>query len=203
MTYALIVLAAALALGTAAPYGRLGNLAAAVPGPRRSGRFGAGAKNPRDGPGEGSAEDLNVLEVADDIALLGACLSAGLPLRDAVRATAGAAGATTQTQWRRAASLLAIGVGADRAWIDAEHLPGFEDLARMIRRSEHSGAAIAAGCEDVAERLRSDAVHQATARAERAGVLIAAPISGCFLPAFVILGLVPVIASLGMSILPF
>ena len=42
---------------------------------------------------------------------------------------------------------------------------------------------------------------QATARAERAGVLIALPLTLCFLPAFLVLGLAPVVISLGTALL--
>ncbi len=59
-----------------------------------------------------------------------------------------------------------------------------------------SGAALAAGVADLAEQSRQEAAHSAVAAAERAGVVIAGPLGLCFLPAFVFLGIVPVIAGL-------
>lgn len=153
-------------------------------------------KRPRDGP---ASPDL--LGFADDVDLFSVCLESGLTLSAAAGAVTSAAGDSTVAQWRRAASLLGVGVPADRAFVDAEHLPGFDELARLIRRSVHSGSAIAGGCRDLAERLRADAGDAAVARAERAGVLISVPLTGCFLPAFLVLGLAPVIISLGADFL--
>lgn len=75
------------------------------------------------------------------------------------------------------------------------------DLVRLAKLSSDSGTAMASGCHRVAAQLRADAAAQATAKAERAGVFIAAPLAVCFLPAFLVLGLVPVIISLGQQLL--
>ena len=48
---------------------------------------------------------------------------------------------------------------------------------------------------------RQDAAHAAAAAAERAAVLIAGPLGLCFLPAFVCLGIVPVVAGLAGDVL--
>ena len=47
--------------------------------------------------------------------------------------------------------------------------------------------------------MRQDDNDAAVATAERAGVLIAAPLALCFLPAFMLLGLVPVVVGLGRT----
>ena len=48
---------------------------------------------------------------------------------------------------------------------------------------------------------RAAAGDAAEATAERAGVLIAGPLALCFLPAFVVLGLIPTIAGLAGTML--
>ncbi|ORB82442.1 hypothetical protein B1T49_27950, partial [Mycobacterium persicum] len=53
----------------------------------------------------------------------------------------------------------------------------------------------------LAAQSRQDAAHAATAGAQQAGVLIAGPLGLCFLPAFVCLGLVPVVAGLAGKVL--
>ena len=50
--------------------------------------------------------------------------------------------------------------------------------------------------------VRAALTDAAEARAQRAGVLIAAPLGLCFLPAFVLVGIVPLVATLGMPLLP-
>ena len=67
-------------------------------------------------------------------------------------------------------------------------------LQRLARRSAASGAALAQGVADLADQARLDAGDAARAAAERASVLIAGPLGLCYLPAFVCLGIVPVVA---------
>ncbi len=74
-------------------------------------------------------------------------------------------------------------------------------LARMARRSARSGAGLAAAVTELAERKRAEAEDAAAARAERAGVLVAGPLGLCFLPAFVCLGIVPVVIGLAGRVL--
>lgn len=183
MSLILVLLAGACAVGS-------------VPPARRVAGAGSAPKSPRDGPG---APDQ--LELADDIELFAMCLTSGLPVSAAARAVSSAAGDSTGEHWRRIANLLAVGVAVDRAFLDVEHYPGFTDLARLTRRSADSGSAIAEGCHDLTTHLRQQAADQAVARAERTGVLMSIPLTGCFLPAFLVLGLAPVIIDLGTDIL--
>jgi pilus assembly protein TadC len=108
---------------------------------------------------------------------------------------------------RRAADLLALGADPAVAWSIAADVPAgpidaqTEALLRLARRSASSGAALADGVAELADQSRGDAAHAATAAAERAGVLIAGPLGLCFLPAFVCLGIVPVVAGLAGDVL--
>ena len=115
----------------------------------------------------------------------------------------GAAVATTSScaAWRSTASLLSLGFDADRAWRELAQAPGLGELAALARSSHHSGAGLSNGCSRIAARLRDDGADHATAEAERAGVLIALPMTLCYLPAFFLLGLAPMVISLGTSIL--
>jgi hypothetical protein len=45
-------------------------------------------------------------------------------------------------------------------------------------------------------RVRAELVDTAQARAQRAGVLVAGPLGLCFLPAFLVLGIAPVVIGL-------
>ncbi|HET9874344.1 MAG TPA: type II secretion system F family protein, partial [Mycobacterium sp.] len=74
-------------------------------------------------------------------------------------------------------------------------------LLRLARRSGASGAALADGVTELAADCRHDASHAAAAAAERAGVFIAGPLGVCFLPAFVCLGILPVVAGLAGDVL--
>ncbi|MCK7676030.1 type II secretion system F family protein [Corynebacterium pygosceleis] len=153
-------------------------------------------KQPRDRPAPASP-----LEVAADIELFAACTTAGLPVETAIRAVADTACPATAESWRRAGALIAVGAPVTDAWRILAQTRGIDDLARAALRSGDSGAAIVAGCERAVHRLREESADRATGTAERAGVLIALPLTLCFLPAFILLGLVPIILSLGGQLL--
>ena len=50
--------------------------------------------------------------------------------------------------------------------------------------------------------MRDRLTDIAEARAQRAGVLIAAPLGLCFLPAFLVFGVAPVVIDLAAEVLP-
>lgn len=172
-----------------------------LPVPRAAGRLDLRSpKTPRDGPATRSGPDR--LSLAADIDLYAACLRAGLTPAAATTALAEAGhDPATRGAWRSVSALLAIGVPAGRAWAEVADLPGLGELAGLARMSGRSGSAMSEACERISEGLRADAADQATARAERAGVLIALPLTVCFLPAFLVLGLAPVVIGLGSQLL--
>jgi len=134
--------------------------------------------------------------------VLAVCLSAGLTVPEAATATARVAPPALRVILQRAADLLRLGADPDTAWQSPDDNDGYggEALARLARRSASSGSALAAGVAELAEQERQDVTHAAAAAAERAGVLIAGPLGLCFLPAFVCLGVVPVVAGLAGQI---
>jgi len=138
------------------------------------------------------------LAAASCFDVLAACLTAGMATAAATAAAAALAPPGLADQLTRAAHLLALGAGSDRAWSD----PGTAGdrhgavLARLARRSASSGAALAGSVTELADQVRVDAGAAADAAAERASVLIAGPLGLCYLPAFICLGIVPVVAGL-------
>jgi pilus assembly protein TadC len=147
------------------------------------------------------------LAVASSLDVLAVCLAAGMAVSTAAAATAPSAPPKLARVLRRAADLLALGADPAVAWSTAPDLPAgtvdaqTDALLRLARRSASSGAALADGVAELADRSRDDAAHAATAAAERAGVLIAGPLGLCFLPAFVCLGIVPLVAGLAGDVL--
>ncbi|WIM86403.1 type II secretion system F family protein [Candidatus Mycobacterium wuenschmannii] len=138
------------------------------------------------------------LAVASSLDVLAVCLAAGMAVSSAAAATAAAAPPRLAQILCRAADLLALGADPDVAWTAGSDVadPQIVALLRLARRSSASGVAMAEAVAGLAAQCRQDAVHQAAATAERAGVLISGPLGLCFLPAFVCLGIVPVIAGL-------
>ena len=109
----------------------------------------------------------------------------------------------------RAADLLALGADPASAWSDPTRRAEVgrraddqaEALLRLARRSASSGAALAQGVAELATQARDEAADAARAAAERASVLIAGPLGLCYLPAFLCLGIVPVVAGLAGDVL--
>lgn len=187
MTTALLLLAGAVLLGTG-------------PGLIR-GRVGLQGQRATVANDEARSRDPFAAASALDV--FAVCLSAGMAVHAAAAATAEFAPPPLSAVLRRASDLLALGADPDTAWQATGCGPADAGagLARLARRSAASGTALAAAVAELAEQSRADAADNATAAAERAGVLMAGPLGLCFLPAFICLGIVPVVAGLAGEVL--
>jgi pilus assembly protein TadC len=128
--------------------------------------------------------------------LLAAALSAGAPPDIAARCVGDAIGGPLSDRLGRVARALRLGAPAAEAWAYLGDGEGARRIASAAIRSQHSGAAFAGSLRRVADDLRSDLLVAADADARRAGVLIVLPLGLCFLPAFVLAGLVPVLVAI-------
>lgn len=127
--------------------------------------------------------------------LLAAALRAGAPVDRAVAAVAEALGGPLGNRLNRVARTLQLGGESAEAWAYLAPLPGGDRLMAAAIRSSTSGAALAGALTRLADDLRADRATRAEAAARRAGVLIVLPLGLCFLPAFILAGLVPVIVA--------
>jgi pilus assembly protein TadC len=154
-----------------------------------------------------TARGTDPLAVASSLDVLAVCLTAGMAVSAAAAATAPSAPPKLGLVLRRAADLLALGADPVVAWSSPPDLPAdsvdqqTDALLRLARRSASSGSALAGGVAELADECRHNAARAADAAAERAGVLIAGPLGLCFLPAFVCVGIVPVVAGLAGDLL--
>lgn len=165
-------------------------------------RVRAGRRRHRPRAVRGAPDRTDPLAVASSLDVLALCLGAGMAVPDAVVATAESAPAPLAGTLRRGAGLLALGADAATAWSAPPAAdPHTRALLRLAARSGSSGAALATGVTQLAAQCRDDAGHAATAVAERAGVLLAGPLGLCFLPAFICLGIIPVVAGLTGNVL--
>lgn len=155
--------------------------------------------------------------VAATLDLLAVCLRAGLPVAVSVRVAAQSAPTGVARPLAAAAELLSLGADPQQAWAPASTsrpdrrwwrrrrngsaVTCFDELATLARRSARAGSALSQGVTDLAGTVRRRANDDALARAERAGVMISGPLGLCFLPAFVCLGIVPVVVGLAAQTL--
>jgi Flp pilus assembly protein TadB len=127
--------------------------------------------------------------------LLAAALRAGAPPDRAAASVADALGGPLGVRLERTARSLRLGAGPAEAWTHVADVPGAERLAAAAVRSSTSGGALAGALTRLGDDLRDDRSMAAEASARRAGVLIVLPLGLCFLPAFLLAGLVPVIVA--------
>ncbi|MCR3747391.1 type II secretion system F family protein [Lentzea californiensis] len=157
-----------------------------APPPRRSiDRFKPRAHDP---PHDRTKPD-GPFERAATWDLLAACLKAGLPVPTAIQAV-------EMKELGQVAEMLRLGADPVTAWASALDQPATALLARAARRTARSGAALARQTAELAERTRAEARDDAEAKAQRAAVAVAAPLALCFLPAFLCLGVAPVVLGL-------
>jgi len=131
--------------------------------------------------------------------LLATALSVGVSVPRALTATGNAIGGSLGLHLTRAARRLEFGATWRDAWADMPS--SFGMLSDALRPAWEEGAsateALRAAAE-AAQRARQDAARVA---AGRLGVRLVMPLGLCLLPAFVLIGLIPMMLSLGLNLL--
>lgn len=137
------------------------------------------------------------------IDLLTACVCVGAPLSRAIDAVSTAISEPGSSVLRSVSSTLALGGDPAQAWRALAREPGMESLGKALSRSVASGAPLAGILPGIADDLRREQRAAVDEAARAAGVRAVLPLAACFLPAFILLGVVPVVASLATSVLHF
>ncbi|NYE36718.1 hypothetical protein F4692_001851 [Nocardioides cavernae] len=94
------------------------------------------------------------------------------------------------------------GAGGVEAWSAVEGDDALAPLARAMVRSHVSGASVVQSVERLADELARESMARAEDAARKVGVSAAVPLGTCLLPAFMLLGVVPTVASLFGSVSP-
>ncbi|SEE82548.1 type II secretion system F family protein [Streptomyces sp. Ag109_O5-10] len=146
-----------------------------------------------------AVEAARQLPLAAD--LLSACIAAGAGPVVAAQAVGEALGGPVGEGLARGAAEVRLGGEPAAAWRGLSGLPGAAPLARLLQRADESGMPAAAPVARLASDARAEWARSATARARRAAVLISAPVGLCFLPAFIAVGVLPVVIGLAGGVL--
>ncbi|MEV2245133.1 type II secretion system F family protein [Streptomyces sp. NPDC049970] len=133
--------------------------------------------------------------------LLASCISAGAGPRDAAEAVGESMGGPIGDRLARTAAEIRLGGEPADAWGRFGEIPGAEALALCLERAGTTGAPAAEPVSRLADEMRAERASAAVARAQRAGVLITAPVGLCFLPAFLAVGVAPVVIGLATGLL--
>ena len=135
-----------------------------------------------------------VAAVPHVVDLMAACLSAGLSPDAAVEQIAEAVEPPVREELEALSSRLRLGVDPVTVWSDLARHPQLGGLGRSLARAVDSGASVAEAMQRLAEDLRRTARAEVETRARAVGVKAAVPLGVCLLPAFVLVGVVPLVA---------
>jgi Flp pilus assembly protein TadB len=135
--------------------------------------------------------------------LLAACLAAGQDPGTAVVEVADALEGPLHDELAGVATRLRLGADPVAVWREVAQRPQLGRLGRCVVRAVDSGASVAEAMVRLAEDQRRDARTRVEAGARSVGVKAALPLGLCMLPAFVLVGVVPlVVGSLSALLTP-
>lgn len=153
-----------------------------------------------------SAEDgLDPVEAGRQLPLaadlLAACVAAGAGPVAAAEAVGEALEGPVGGRLARVAAEVRLGGDPRQAWARLAAIPGAEPLARCLERADASGAPAADPVARIAADCRAAQARAAETSAQRATVLITGPVALCFLPAFLVIGVAPVVLGLATGLM--
>ncbi len=133
--------------------------------------------------------------------LLACALRAGQPPSTAAAAVSAAVGGPVGAALREVARAAELGAPPEAAWQPLGQLTGDESVTRSCARATESGTRLADELTDLAADQRMLRASAAQVRVRRAGVLVVLPLGLCFLPAFVLIGVAPVVLGIAGNVL--
>lgn len=128
--------------------------------------------------------------------LLAACLASGASTAAATLAVSEALGEPIASVLGNCVAQIRLGADPVRVWGALAGEAELAPIARSILRSADSGAPLAELLLRTGDDLRSARRARLEAAARSAGIKAVGPLGLCFLPAFMLLGVVPLVASL-------
>jgi Flp pilus assembly protein TadB len=134
------------------------------------------------------------------VCLLGAALRAGAAPAAAVDLTCRALPGAAADRLRPVAVRLELGSDPGGVWAGLADDPALGPLGRTMARTHRTGAPVVAAVDRLGEDLAREARAAVEDRARAVGVRAAVPLGVCLLPAFLLLGIVPLVAGLAGAI---
>jgi len=125
--------------------------------------------------------------------LLGSCIAAGAATSTALDAVADALPGAVAEELSLIRHRLELGVDPLTVWRDVGQHPQLRPLGRSMARAHRSGASVRGAVEALATELAAQSHARTVSLARSVEVRASAPLGACFLPGFVLLGVVPMI----------
>ncbi|RLP09789.1 type II secretion system F family protein [Propionibacterium australiense] len=135
-----------------------------------------------------------MLQQPEVLELMASSLQAGAALRTATSEVAAVAPEPSAALLRDVESHLAVGFSEAGAWDSLRGHPVWGPASRDLARGARTGEALAETLDMHADLARRTRRNHLAERARTVGVKSVGPMMGCFLPAFILSGVVPIIA---------
>lgn len=135
-------------------------------------------------------------ELPHVVTLFAAALRAGAAPAEAARLVCRALPGPATRRLERTVAHLELGADPRQVWERLAREPGLAPLGRALARSQATGASVVAAVDRLSDDLAREARGQVEDRARAVGVKAAVPLGLCLLPAFVLIGIVPLVAGL-------
>lgn len=142
-----------------------------------------------------------VLALPEVLDLLASVLAAGAPLRVAARQVAQVCDPAAARTLDLVAAQVSVGVGDAAAWRSVADDPAWGDAARDLARSAESGTAVVDVLLVHARDARRRRREMLQSRARTVGVRSVLPLVCCYLPAFILIGVIPILDSVLSGVL--
>lgn len=140
-------------------------------------------------------------DLAHVVALMVGPLRAGAAPATALRQATEALPGPAAQRLAEPLALLGVGVDPDTVWRQVASDPVTGELGRALLRAQRSGAAIGPTVERLAAELAEASAAALEDRARTVGVRAAVPLGLCLLPAFLLVGVVPLAVGLFGTVL--
>lgn len=145
-------------------------------------------------PDMGSEPDPGPVDPVVLLDLMAVAVEAGADIPHALASVGSAVGGPTGEALRRAAASLLLGAGWSAAWAGAPAQAG--PVAGALAASWADGSSAGPTLRATGAEARRDSRRAGREAASRLGVRLVLPLGVCFLPAFVLIGVVPLLLAL-------
>jgi Flp pilus assembly protein TadB len=135
-----------------------------------------------------------VADLPHVVDLMVAALAAGAAPADALDRVARVSGPETAAELRVWLARLRLGADPVAVWTELARHPHLGRLGTALRRSSESGAPVGEALARLAHELRAVRRASVEGRVRQVEVKAALPLAACLLPAFVLVGVVPLVA---------
>jgi Flp pilus assembly protein TadB len=132
---------------------------------------------------------------------MSAAISAGASVHDALTVVSATVDEPLKSRLEAVRASVALGAPQTLAWAPLLDDEALAPIASAVIRSAQTGATISIVLDAAAVDMRHAHRAQVEVAARSAGVRAVAPLALCFLPAFLLVGVVPVIAGFATALL--